>query len=269
MRNPSTFLFLLLAACGGAARVTPASPPPAPVVVAPAPTAAPATAEVAPAPPAPPALPTDAEGTAKAFFDAVGKHDADAAARVADPKLARGQARVYADVTDVQVVGAAKPELWPHLPDGLVLYEASFVRKKRTERIIVAVGNEPANGGFKVVGLRNLTEMAEEEAAKPVAQTEAKGKLLTKQTKGGCQIEIASGTPTVGEKADLFRMVDKSIPLIGGSWVLIAAAEVTAVKGKTVSLKILEEKANVKINGKKLDHYTVGVPVILKWPTSR
>lgn len=235
-------------------------------MIAPAPAPAPvAAAAAAPPPPAPPAAPIDAEAAAKAFFDAFAHHDADAAARVADPGLARGQARVYADVTGVQVVGAAKPELWPHLPEGLVLYEAAFARKKRSERIIVAVENDPKRG-FIVVGLRNLTEMAEEEAAAKPVQTEAKGKLLTKPNKGAFQIELASGQPPVGEKADFYRMVDKSVPFIGGSWVLIAEAQVMAVTGKTVTLKILEEKANVKINGRKLDHYTPGVAVILKWP---
>lgn len=221
------------------------------------------------APPPPPvaaAKTASAEGAAKAFFDALAHHDPEAAARVADEGLARGQARVYADVNDIQGVGAAKPELWPHLPEELVLYEATFSRKKRSERVIVAVGNEP-DRGWKVVGLRNLTEMAEEAAAAPPPRTESKGKLLTKPNKGAFKIELGSAPPAVGEKADLYRMVDPSIPLIGGSWVLIAEAQVTVVAGKAVTLKILQEKANVKINGRKLDHYTPGVPVLLKWPT--
>lgn len=265
MRLYSAFLLLLVAACGGAAPsapVAPSAPSPAPVAVPVAP-----VAPVAVTAPAPPPRPTDAEGAAKAFFDALARHDADAAARVADDDFARGQTRVYADVTDVQIVGVGKPELWPHLEDH-VLYEATFARKKRADRIVVAVSNDPRRG-WRVVGLRNLTEMAEEAAAATPARTErteSKGKLLTKPIKGACQIELGSDQPTVGEKADLYRMVDKSIPFVGGSWVLIAEAQVTAVTGKAVTLKILQEKANMKINGRKLDHYTPGVPVILKWP---
>ena len=69
----------------------------------------------------------------------------------------------------------------------------------------------------------------------------------------------------MGDKVELLRRVDPSLPLIGGSWLVIADTEVTAVTGSTVTLRILAEKAQMKVNGRKLDHFTPGVPIRLNW----
>ena len=99
----------------------------------------------------------------------------------------------------------------------------------------------------------------------PPARNEAKGKLKTKPAKSSLTVTIESGTPAVGDKVELLRRVDPSLPLIGGSWLVIADTEVTAVAGSTVTLRILAEKAQMKVNGKKLDHFTPGVPIRLGW----
>ena len=99
----------------------------------------------------------------------------------------------------------------------------------------------------------------------PPTRNEAKGKLKTKPAKSSLTVTIDSGTPAVGDKVELLRRVDPSLPLIGGSWLVIADTEVAAVTGSTVTLRILAEKAQMKVNGKKLDHFTPGVPIRLNW----
>lgn len=100
--------------------------------------------------------------------------------------------------------------------------------------------------------------------APPPEPVEAKGKLLTKPAKGTFQIEVTSNAPAVGDEAELSRIIDKSVPLFGGGWIVIAKTEVVKVDGKKVTLKILEERAQMKVNGKKLDHFTPGVAVRMK-----
>lgn len=100
--------------------------------------------------------------------------------------------------------------------------------------------------------------------APPPEPVEAKGKLLTKPAKGTFQIEVTSNAPAVGDEAELSRVIDKSVPLFGGGWIVIAKTEVVKVDGKKITLKILEERAQMKINGKKLDHFTPGVAVRVK-----
>ena len=104
----------------------------------------------------------------------------------------------------------------------------------------------------------------------PPTRSEARGKLKTKPAKGSMTVTVDSRTPApaVGDKAELLRRVDPSLPLIGGSWLVIADTEVTGVAGSTVTLRIVAEKAQMKINGRKLDHFTPGVPIRLGWTAS-
>lgn len=110
----------------------------------------------------------------------------------------------------------------------------------------------------------NERERAKATPPPPAEPVEAKGKLLTKPAKGTFQIEVTSNAPAVGDEAELSRIIDKSVPLFGGGWIVIAKTEVVKVDGKKVTLKILEERAQMKVNGKKLDHFTPGVAVRMK-----
>ncbi|MBS2019253.1 MAG: hypothetical protein JST00_40695 [Deltaproteobacteria bacterium] len=108
------------------------------------------------------------------------------------------------------------------------------------------------------------TEHAKTPPPPPPAPVEASGKLLTKPSKGTLQVEIASSPPSVGDEADLSRVIDRSVPIFGGGWIVIAKTEVVKVDGKRVTLKVVEERAQMKINGKKLDHFTPGVAIRLR-----
>ncbi len=253
---------LAFAACGGA---TPeARSEPAVLTAAPPTASASATTTAAAAPPAP--LPiTTPEQAARAFVDAIAKHDAAAAVRASDDGFGRGQTRAYADVTDATLDGTASADEWPGIEDlHAALFWATFTTATHGERVLLAVDRETN----RVIGLRDRAmrdRIAAERRAQAAKPVEAKGKLLTKPTAGMVKVELAASGPAVGDKVELSRQVDPSIPFIGGSWIVIADTEVAAVVGKVVTLKILAQKSEMKINGKPLDHYTVGVPITLEW----
>ena len=125
-----------LAACGGAAE--PARDP----IVA-TPSSAPATTASAPASTsggvvAPPI--TTPEQAARAFVDAIAKHDADAAVRVSDEDFGRGKTRAHADVTSAALDGAASADEWPGIEDfHATLFWATFTSGARSEKILLAV----------------------------------------------------------------------------------------------------------------------------------
>lgn len=49
-------------------------------------------------------------------------------------------------------------------------------------------------------------------------------------------------------------------------WLVAARARVTAAQGDSVTLAVLEEKSAMTVNGKKVDHLTVGTRVKLTAP---
>jgi hypothetical protein len=256
---------LVLLACGG-------SPPPPAEPATPAAVVAPEPPKPEP-PPAPPPKPADAEGAARAFAEALGKHDADGVVRASSDDFGRGQARKYADITEARFEGPAPSEAWPHileLDKDASLFWVTLVGKEGPDKVVLVVSKDKTKSSFAVVGLRTTADReeiaAKEKASARPTKLEAQGKLLTKPAKSAVKVTVESAAPpSVGDKAELMRRVDPSVPLFGGSWLVIADTEVTAVDGKTVTLKILAEKSDVKVNGKKVDHYTIGVPIRLSW----
>lgn len=168
-------------------------------------------------------------------------------------------------MTSATLDGAASADEWPGIEDlHAALFWATFTSGARAEKLLLAVDRD-AN---KVIGLRDQAlrdRIAAERRALAAKPQTAKGKLSSKPVAGIVRVEIESTTPNVGDKVELSRQVDPSLPFIGGSWVVIADTEVTAVSGKAVTLKILAQKSEMKIHGKPLDHYTPGVPISLEW----
>jgi len=221
----------------------------------------------------------NAEDAARAFVEAIAKRDADGAARASSEDFGRGQVRVYAGVTGARVEGPAPLDAWPHITlvyPKASLFWATFTTNDHSERILLSVapGDDGARG-WAVAGLRDEAERAasakqagdlEKEKSPP---REAKGKLLTKPAKGSVKVQLESSLPSVGDKVELLRRVDPSVPFVGGSWLVIADTEVTGLAGRTVTLKILAEKSGVQVNGRNVDHYTPGVPIVLRAPATR
>jgi hypothetical protein len=253
------FASFVVAACGGA---TPAPHSESNATAAEAPPPAGASASAAPVVQVPPI--TTPEQAARVFVAAIAQHDVTAVARVANDDFGRGQVRAHADVTSAELLGPATADAWPGLGDGASLFWATFTTNARVERVLLAV--DPATN--RVVGLRDQAmrdRIAAEQRALAAKPIDAQGKLLSKPVAGIVRVEVQGGVPAVGAKARLSRRIDPSIPFLGGSWVVIADTEVTAVAGTTVTLKIVAQKSEMKINGKPLDHYTVGVPISLEW----
>ncbi len=253
-----------LFACGGNAE-----PAHSPILDANPPDTAATAAPTAKTPAAPAPL-TSAESAARAFFDALAKHDVDAALRASsDEAFARGQTRKYANVTAVHFDGPAKADDWPGFDASF--FWATVTTDDKSERLLLAVTHEA--DGWRASGMRDETlraKVAADRAPPPAAPpppvtSEVKGKLMTKPTAGAVRVQLDGATPGVGDHVELSRRIDPSIPLIGGSWLVIADTVVTAVSGKDVTLKIVAQKSEMKINGKPLDHYTVGVPISVKW----
>jgi hypothetical protein len=88
------------------------------------------------------------------------------------------------------------------------------------------------------------------------------GKLLRRS---GQKVSLQlSESPATGETCELYRQIDKKVPLLGGGWLSIATVNVDAVKNDRISCTISQEKAQMTLNGGKLDHFTSGVPVRLE-----
>lgn len=259
MPRPFFAFAFLLAGCGAAP-------------VAPTPAKAPDSAAVAPAPVRieKAAAPRSRDEAAQTFFMALAKHDAAAIERVAGD-LARHVTREYADVSAVRYHGPVEASAWRGLDAlssvaSLSPFGATVVRKGRSECVVVLVSGD-ASRPFELAGIRNLTQMAEEEPApapKKVQPVEARGELL-KRTKSALEVKMGSSAPPAGTKAQLLRQIDASVPLVGGAWLVIAETRVTAVAGAKVKLAIVEEKSSIKMNGHKVDHFTPGAPIALKW----
>lgn len=251
-----------LLACGGNAE-----PAHAPILDANPPDTAATAAPTATSSAAPAAL-SSAESAARAFFDALAKHDVDAALRASsDEAFARGQTRKYANVTAVHFDGPAKADDWPGFD--AFFFWATVTTDDASERLLLAVTHEA--DGWRASGIRDealRAKVAADRAPPPAAPpppSEVKGKLMTKIVAGAVRVQLDGATPAVGDHVELSRRIDPSVPLIGGSWLVIADTVVAAVSGKDVTLKIVAQKSEMKINGKPLDHYTVGVPISVKW----
>jgi uncharacterized protein len=90
---------------------------------------------------------------------------------------------------------------------------------------------------------------------------ESIGTLITNTIKNP-QADMDNDVPKVGEKGDLSKSFENSFGrgTVSG-WLVIGAVEVVAVKGKTVTFKVLEEKSSMTINGEKKNHFEKGKTV--------
>jgi len=87
---------------------------------------------------------------------------------------------------------------------------------------------------------------------------EMEGKLITNTIKNP-QADMDGDVPAVGEKGELSKSFQTTFgrnTMTG--WLGIAEAEVVAVKGKTVTFKVLVEKSDMTINGQKKNHFEKG-----------
>lgn len=107
-------------------------------------------------------------------------------------------------------------------------------------------------------------ERREPTAAPPTLELEA---TLERTSRGVVSLARTSG-PTVenGARATLSKHVQKQIFGADVSmWVTIAEVEVTSVAGDRIQVKILEEKSETVVNGKKVDMFTAGSRTRLSW----
>lgn len=270
----------VLAACGGTAPGPPITPRGS-IAAATAPRPAAASAPSAHAGAGQPestaiipAEPNDAEEAARAFVDGIARHDADGLAHVYGEAFGRGQARRFKDVSDARLDGPAMASEWPYQSD-MTLFWATFTTNGVPERILLGVGQgvRATSGApshpWRVSGIRGqaereISERDRVELERLLHPVEMKGKLLSKPKRGSLTVLVEGRAPDVGARVELLRQIDAAVPLVGGAWLVIAGAEVMAVDWKTVTLRVVAEKADVKVNGRKVDHFTPGIPVIIR-----
>jgi hypothetical protein len=78
-------------------------------------------------------------------------------------------------------------------------------------------------------------------------------------------VSTSSTLPLKGNKAQVFRVIEKAGT--GNDWLLIAEAEIGAdyVVGKNIEVSIVEEKKDVLLDGKKVNHWLAGTMVRVLW----
>ena len=78
-------------------------------------------------------------------------------------------------------------------------------------------------------------------------------------------VSTSQTQPLKGNKAEIFRVVEKA----GGSneWLKIAEAEIATdfVAGKNLEVTVTEEKKDVLINGKVVNHWLAGTMIRVVW----
>jgi len=78
---------------------------------------------------------------------------------------------------------------------------------------------------------------------------------------------VATSTtqPLKGNKAEVFRVVEK--PGAETEWLLIADAEIAGdyVAGKNLEVIVTEEKKDVLLDGKRVNHWIAGTMVRVRW----
>ncbi|MBX3187546.1 MAG: sel1 repeat family protein [Labilithrix sp.] len=118
---------------------------------------------------------------------------------------------------------------------------------------------------------KRRTERAIEEAEAP---TPIEGKLLS-ATGGTVKVKVSSKEPlTQGADVDFQRHFESKPgqrnalgvlgSIFGGTvtgWVGIAKARVSKIDGDVVTLTVVEERSVIKVNGKKVNHFTPGAKV--------
>ena len=97
-------------------------------------------------------------------------------------------------------------------------------------------------------------------AKEPPASVE--GKIL-KAKKKKVTVTLAAGPlPRPGQEGTLLKYFKKGI--LSG-WIVIATVKVSKVKGRKVGLKILKRKSAMRVNGKKVNHFTKGARIKLSF----
>lgn len=236
----------LLGACGGDAVPAPEAPPAA-TATASASAPPPAATPVVTAAPAPPPRGfASASEAAKAALDAL----------VAKDAAALGKACV--DEAACKALEGKVAGLEQHLPapcPASAPKAECFTVKKGASKGTLTVTTTQLEGRHLVAGAE--LEVKKEGQAEGVVDSK-KGATVIMTQKGG-------DAPTVGQAGELFRQVDQNIPFIGGSWALVALVSVDKLDKGKVHVTVKEEKSQVTINGKKLDHFSKGANLRLKW----
>ena len=95
----------------------------------------------------------------------------------------------------------------------------------------------------------------------------AQGKIVSNSSK---TVEISfydwKTMPEVGQIGELHKYFEKFVfGMQTTGWLGVADVDVTKVNGNTVSMKILEEKSEIIINGEKTNHFLIGNIMKLTW----
>ncbi len=101
-----------------------------------------------------------------------------------------------------------------------------------------------------------------------IHQAEIHGKVKLKAGKKLLIEPLVATSQTVpqkGNKAEIFRVIDKKGA--ESDWLLVAEGEVgeTWVQGKNVEVTVLDEKQDALVDGKKAFHFAPGTMVRLRW----
>lgn len=103
-----------------------------------------------------------------------------------------------------------------------------------------------------------------EKAAPPPEAPAMEGKLASRA--GKAVVIEASGAPAAGAKGKLYTHFEQDLPLLGhtSGWLGIADVTVKGAKAGKITLTIDAETSNIKVNGKKVDHFKKGNQVKLE-----
>lgn len=95
------------------------------------------------------------------------------------------------------------------------------------------------------------------------AEQVVEGYLLTNSIKNPKMKITSYGVrPKVGQKGTLQKYFQRTIM---SGWLSKGTIQVTAIKGNTLSFKVLEESGIITINGQKVNHFTKNTKVKLFW----
>lgn len=180
-------------------------------------------------------------------------------------------------------------------PEGVDLFDGTFwLRRLDTPNasalatdgrgnlfVATATGVTSYVGGFplrmpsgmrRAAALRDLSGSAkqptEQAGAEPSAAPSVELEATLEKVSGGTLTLAKTGGPEVqkGVKGTLSKYVEKKF--FGANvtmWLTIAEVEVTSVSGDQIKVKILEEKSETVVDGKKVDMFTAGARTRLAW----
>ena len=120
---------------------------------------------------------------------------------------------------------------------------------------VLVCGERDGAGAFKVGAITTY---------RAYQDREAQGKLIGKNA-GVITIQLDGPLPGPGATGELSRRIDASVPFLGGGFIGIATVRVQKVDGKRVTMDLVEEESKMTVNGGKLNHFTPGVDIRLKW----